>query len=84
MTRLTPPVQDEELSAFLDGELPIPRARQIATALKNNPQLAKKLRTHAMHTRLLIDYHADVLDEPIPQRLLRVLESGGCGAEDKT
>lgn len=69
-------VDDEALSAFLDGELPADRRAQVARALAASPAVAERLAAlAALHAdlRTLFD---PVLTEPVPERLRALLDAG--------
>lgn len=71
---MSAPVDDEALSAFLDGELPPERRVQVARALAASPALAGRLAALAeLHgdLRALFD---PVLAEPVPERLRTLVE----------
>jgi hypothetical protein len=61
-------VPDEELFAFVDGELPPEAMARIEAALQTDPQLALRVETQRALRRLLAGAHAGAL-EPPPERL---------------
>jgi hypothetical protein len=63
------PIDDEALSAFLDGELPPERRSQVARALASNPALAERLAALAELGEGLRTLFDPVLTEPVPERL---------------
>ncbi len=64
-------IDDETLLAFLDGELDPVRAAQVESAVAKDPPLARRLERHlALGARLRAAFDP-VLDEPIPEALLR-------------
>lgn len=68
------PVDDEALSAFLDGELPPKRRAEVARALAASPVLAERLAALAELDGDLRALFDPVLAEPVPGRLRALLE----------
>jgi len=63
-------VSDETLMAFADGELDDAARAAIESALKEDPELAKRVARHvALRQRVRVAYSSE-LREPVPQRLL--------------
>lgn len=70
-------VRDEELTAWIDGELPPERAAEIAAAVAADPALAARAETHrALKARLAATYDP-VAAEPAPDPLVELIRSGG-------
>jgi hypothetical protein len=68
-------MNDEQLSAYLDGELDDAQRAQAEREIEADPALAERVRTQqALRTRLQAAY-APVLDEPLPERLLAATRS---------
>lgn len=64
-------VSEEELSAYVDGELPRDRALQIAAILEREPALSAHVAELRRQNALLRAALDPVLNEPIPAPLLR-------------
>jgi len=62
-------VPDEELFAFVDGELPPEAMARIEAAMATDPQLALRVETQRALRRLLSGAHAGALQQPPPARL---------------
>lgn len=67
------PVDDELLMAFVDGELTSEEQSQIEQAMNEDPQLAARVEVLAKTRRLAQQAFSDVLDEPVPDKLLEML-----------
>ena len=62
-------MEEEQLNAFIDGELPLSEMQQIEALLATRPDLAAYVeRQHALRQSLAAAF-APVMDEPIPERL---------------
>ena len=62
-------VPDEEVFAFVDGELPPEAMARIEAAMTTDPQLALRVETQRALRRLLSGAHAGVVREPPPEVL---------------
>jgi hypothetical protein len=62
-------VPDEELFAFVDGELPPQAMARIEAAMATDPQLRLRVETQRALRRLLSGAHAGVMQQPPPARL---------------
>jgi hypothetical protein len=63
-------IPEETLMAFADGELDDAARAAIESALKDDPELAKRVARHvALRERVRVAYSSE-LSEPVPQRLL--------------
>ena len=62
-------VPDEEVFAFVDGELPPEAMARIEAAMVNDPQLALRVETQRALRRLLAGAHAGVMRETPPEQL---------------
>jgi hypothetical protein len=62
-------VPDEEVFAFVDGELPAEDMARIEAALATDPQLALRVETQRALRRLLAGAHAGVMRETPPEAL---------------
>lgn len=67
-------VPDEEVFAFVDGELPPEAMARIEAAMESDPQLALRIETQRALRRLLSGAHAGALERP-PRRLTAVAPS---------
>ncbi|AJC16655.1 anti-sigma factor family protein [Pandoraea sputorum] len=65
------PIDDTELHAYVDGELPPQRRAELDNALATDPVLAAAVSELVALRRALHARYDDVLDEPIPPRLQR-------------
>ncbi|MFJ2993706.1 anti-sigma factor family protein [Pandoraea sp. NPDC087047] len=63
------PIDDTELHAYVDGELPPARRAELDKALATDPELAAAVSELVALKRALHARYDDVLDEPIPPRL---------------
>ncbi|MCI3206697.1 MULTISPECIES: anti-sigma factor [Pandoraea] len=64
-------IDDSELHAYVDGELPPQRRAELDRALAEDPALAAAVSEIVALKRALHARYDDVLDEPIPARLQR-------------
>ncbi|MCX2865603.1 anti-sigma factor [Paucibacter sp. PLA-PC-4] len=65
-----PPVTEAELHAFIDGQLPADRQREIHAYLATRLDEAQRVESYRAHKRELQALFDPVLDEQAPQRLL--------------
>ncbi|UVA77810.1 anti-sigma factor family protein [Pandoraea commovens] len=65
------PIDDNELHAYVDGELPPQRRAELDNALATDPALAAAVSELVALRRALHERYDDVLDEPVPPRLQR-------------
>ncbi len=73
-------IDDDMLSAFLDGELPAEEIQAVRAALANDAALAARLAT-LQRVNDLVTRHAQALDAtPLPSRTLSLLQSAGTTA----
>jgi anti-sigma factor RsiW len=63
-------IPDETLMAFADGTLPPAEAERVAAAVEADPALAERVALLADGRRIAAGAFRDVLDEPVPARLL--------------
>lgn len=69
-------IDDAMLSAWLDGELPEPDAREVRAALASDPRLAARLAA-LQQVDALVKRHAAALDAtPLPSGVLAMLQDG--------
>ncbi|KAF1041650.1 MAG: hypothetical protein GAK35_03191 [Herbaspirillum frisingense] len=74
----TPAISEHDLHAYVDGQLPAARAREIAEWLEQDPAHAEALeRVRAWHgqNRALHALFDEVLEEPLPKRLTGFAQS---------
>ena len=61
---------DEALVAYLDGELDSSQRQEIEAAIAADPELRDALAALARSTDLVRSAYADIVDEPVPERLI--------------
>src|SRR5215831_15212046 len=66
----TSAIQDDELHAFADGQLPAERADELATAIAREPGLGLRVAEIRRQNALLRDAFEPWLAEPLPRNLL--------------
>jgi anti-sigma-K factor RskA len=67
---------DETLMAYADGELEADARAAVEAAIAGDPALAAQVAKYRAQRELLTRSYAPMLDEPVPARLLRILEAG--------
>lgn len=65
-------IPDETLMAFADGELDAAKRSQVESALREDPELAKRVARHLALRQRLRTAYAPELADPVPQPLLDV------------
>lgn len=70
-------INDETLSAFLDGELPAAEMEQVRSQLAEDPTLADRLAELSAVDELVSQYAHAIDRRPLPQGLQQLLEEGG-------
>ena len=65
---------DEQLMAYADGELAGAERAAVETAIATDPALAARVESYRAGRRLLKQRFAAVAGEPVPQRLLDLLQ----------
>lgn len=68
---------DEELVAYVDGELDLAKAMSITEALADDPPLAARVNLFRTTRARLKDAFSPVMQEPVPPSLTRFVMSGG-------
>jgi anti-sigma factor RsiW len=63
------PITEADLQAYVDGQLPAQRRREIDDYLATRPEEADRLSSYMAHKRELHALFDPVLDEPLPRRL---------------
>jgi anti-sigma factor RsiW len=71
---------EEELHAFIDGELPPERAAHIKRLIDSNVALAARVEALLSDKAQLAQLHAEQLDRPTPAKWLRLIEERTRGA----
>lgn len=74
-------VSDEEVFAYVDGELPPETMAKITAAMSKDPALAARIQAQRDLRRLLSGAHAGVLREPVPPGLKATVTAGSKPAE---
>lgn len=75
---------DEALSALLDGALPREEADALRARLAREPTLAARFDALQRADRAVRDAYRDVVDEPLPERVLDLLRAPrGAGDDDR-
>ena len=67
-------VPEAELQAYVDGQLPEARRAEVEAYLAARPEVAARLAAHGGQREALRELYAGVLDEPLPERLVRAAE----------
>jgi len=75
------PVTDDELSEYVDGGLSEERRAEIAAWLLENPKKAAEVERLRQLNDALRDLGADILDEPVPERLREVVRRARSGSQ---
>lgn len=73
---------NDDLEAYIDGRLESERTTQIEALLMRDPKVAEMVRAMRFQNDALRCLGADILKEPVPERLRAVIE--GRKAEDAT
>ena len=71
---------DETLMAYADGELDEAQRAAIAAAIKQDPELARRVERHRALRAEVAGAYATVMDQPVPERLLA---AAGARATDR-
>lgn len=69
----TPILTDEDLHAFIDGELDDARATQIAAAIAGSPETCERVERFAADKDLIARVYGPLIDEPLPPALLKAV-----------
>jgi anti-sigma factor RsiW len=73
---MTDPVSEADLQAYADGKLPEERRAAVAAWLAAHPEDAERIESYRRLAEELRSTYHGVLDEPVPERLERVLRPG--------
>lgn len=68
-------IEDKDLHAYVDGQLPPERRRAVELYLANNPEAATRVSDWRAQNRALALAFGPVAEEPMPERLLAATES---------
>ncbi len=71
-----PTPTDEELHAFIDGELDAPRAAKVAAALQRDTVLAKKVAAYNSDKSQLHEVYGPLVDESLPADWVALIAAG--------
>lgn len=69
-------IEDKDLHAYVDGQLPPERRRAVELYLANNPEAAVRVSDWRAQNRALALAFGPVAEEPLPERLLAAAVSG--------
>ncbi|WP_250473934.1 anti-sigma factor [Caballeronia sp. GAFFF1] len=75
MNKQTTPISEEEIQAYVDGVLGEHRREEIDRLLETDPALASRVSDYFALSGMLHDRFDRVLQEPLPERLTRVLDT---------
>ena len=67
----TPILTDEDLHAFIDGELDDARATQIAIAIAGSPEMCERVERFIADKDLIARVYGPLIDQPLPAALLK-------------
>jgi len=73
MNQQLKPVSDDELHAYVDGELATERAAEIEAWLAAHPDAAERVQTYRQQNQTMRALFDPVLDEPVPASLTATL-----------
>jgi hypothetical protein len=73
---------DDALSALMDGALPSDEAEALRARVAREPALAARLAAMERANRAVHDAYRDVVDEPLPQRVLELLRAPQASERD--
>lgn len=73
---------DEDLSEYVDGGLSEARRAEVAAWLSAHPDGAAEVERLERLNEALKDLGSSILEEPVPERLRRVLQRPAAGRED--
>ncbi|MDS6826899.1 hypothetical protein NXG22_30755, partial [Klebsiella pneumoniae] len=76
------PVSEDELNAYVDGELPADRREAVALWLAENPEQAAMVASWLAQAESIRARYGAVAEEPVPERLkienvMRLTRTGG-------
>jgi anti-sigma factor RsiW len=71
---MTEALRDDELHAFIDGELDDDRAREVARIIASDRVLADMVQAYRVDKARLLEHYEPILDQPIPEAWLKRIE----------
>lgn len=74
MNRPVTPPTDDELHAWVDGQLAVERHAAVGDALANDPAVAARVAAWSLQRDTLRRLHGELLNEPVPAELTGTLE----------
>lgn len=77
-------LSDETLMAYVDGELDEERRAAVAQAVATDPEVARRVAQQRLLRASLQAAFAGVLDEPVPEHLVRAAHTAPAGAHSGT
>ena len=83
MPKDDPKLELEEIQEFFDGRLGPERRRKIARMIKEDSLAIRQLADYAAQNKGMHSLFDFVLDEPIPDRFLKILEEYPDGTESR-
>lgn len=72
-----PRIADADLHAYVDGRLPAARAAEVKAWLANHPAQSERVEDYRRTREQLRATYAEVMDEPVPERLMRRARRSG-------
>lgn len=73
-------IEPDKLAALADGQLPEAQAREVEAAVGGDPALAAQLEAHRKLRSTLQAHFAPVLEEPVPDHLVALLQADGASS----
>jgi hypothetical protein len=73
-------ISDEQIMAYVDGELDAQAHTEVERAMDSDPEIARRIARQRALREKLRDAFDDVLREPVPERLLAAARSAPVGA----
>jgi anti-sigma factor RsiW len=70
-----PPISEEELHAFIDGELPPARAAEVSSIAAADPELAARIAAFRADKAALASLYGGIAKEPVPAAWLARIEA---------
>lgn len=67
------PLPEEDIHAFIDGELDVARARAVAAQIAADPALAAKVAAYQTDKALLASHYGPLLTRPVPLKMSRAI-----------
>jgi anti-sigma factor RsiW len=71
---MTTPISDEQLHAYIDGELEPGEARRIEAIIAQSPELALQVEQFRADKELIHRIYAPLLEQPLPTAVIEALE----------